>query len=137
MWIPNLARSNRLPADPYIIYVPDTSRYVKFSNFGDPIPASGIEAVITTAFEQIRDHFSSADAPIDRSLIFAEGDDNVEMWLLFPRITWRQWEEVLKVVRDFYILWSPVVLMFEVIETGSRVSLAKGNVTQNMLGPSS
>ena len=64
MWSPNLARSIRLPADPYIIYVPDTSRYVQFSNYRDPIPASGIRDVITDAFKQIRDHASTADAPI-------------------------------------------------------------------------
>ena len=133
MWNPNLARSTRLPADPYIIFVPDTSRYVQFSNYRDPVPASGVREVITAAFEQIRDHASTADAPIDQILVFVEMAEHVEMWLSYTRMTWKQWEGALKVVRDFYDLWTPVLLMFEVLEIGSRVSLVQGNVTQNTL----
>ena len=64
-------------------------------------------------------------------------DDKVELWLEQTRMTWRQWEGALKVVGDFYVLWTPVMLVFEVMEIGSGVPLVKGNVTQNTIHPSS
>ena len=89
--------------------------YLRFSHYGQTIAKSGLVSAVRAASQDLKHRQGSPifDTRIARPLAYEGDEQSVEIRLLPYTLTWRQWHTALSAVKDFYRIWDPVTLMFD------------------------
>lgn len=123
---------SNLPADPAFYRIDDSTLFIKFYNYGNPIVARLTYGALQTAVQDVMMHIFQDIHRGDivmtpRSGGYIYGSGNVRLRLMTrPEMTWGMWGETLRALRQFGESWEFVQLRFDAIDGG--VTMASGEI---------
>ena len=121
--------SRHLPIDGYIFFIPDTAGdYVRFHGYGRSIRKAGFVYVARQAMSDLHDHSRTFNSKVTTPLIYKDQEDLVALRVVPIDMTWQQWSQALNVIKDFYHLWDPVTLKFDIVRANDHQTMGAGKV---------